>query len=182
MPYPPRPISPALVTEARRLYEDTNVPVRDIAALVGLSERTLYTRIHKWKWRMRRDRVPDFELDQAATIEHVRETPLPQPEADRSQTGDAGLTERLQRAVERELTAVETLLAKLGAAPGDADAERSARTLAMLSRVLRELARLQRDEKEEARDDSPHEYHDLDAFRRELAERLDRLRQQRDAG
>jgi hypothetical protein len=70
MPYPPRPISPALVTEARRLYEDTNVPVRDIAVLVGLSERTLYTRIHKWKWRMRRDRVPDFELDQAATIDN----------------------------------------------------------------------------------------------------------------
>jgi hypothetical protein len=189
MPYPPRQIAPALVTEARRLYEDTNVPVRDIAALVGLSERTFYTRVHKWKWRMRCDRIPNAALDRAAAVDSAK----PELPPERSETAEtlryeqgadtASLAERLQRAVERELAAVEALIARLGnAADHDADAERSARTLGTLSRVLRELAKLQRDEKPESESsDSEDEFRDLEEFRAELAERLDRLRRSRDA-
>lgn len=196
MPYPLRPIAPALVTEARRLYEQTNVPVADIAALVGLSERTFYKRIHMWKWAMRCNRVPEAELAKAAAI--VPEA-LPQPAALQAAVqeareaiasfrpepaDDASLAERLQRAIERELAAVETLIARIGGASDHGTGtERSARTLAMLSRVLRELSRLQRDEKteDENGDSGEDEFRDLEDFRAELAERLDRLRRSRDA-
>ncbi len=97
---------------------------------------------------------------------------------------NAGLAERMQRAIERELAAVETLIAKLGTAPENAaDAERSARTLAMLSRVLRELAKLRQDEQAEDQnvDTNEEQFRDLDDFSRELAEQLDRLRRSRDA-
>lgn len=161
------------------------MPVRDIAALVGLSERTLYTRIHKWKWAMRCDRMPDKII--GAEIGSGSFPPPPataeNQAADTAPDG-ANLAERLQRAIDRELAAVEALIGKLGTTPDHGtDAERSARTLAMLSRVLRELAKLRYDEKAEDQnvDDSEDEFRDLDDFRRELAERLDRLRRERDA-
>ncbi len=185
LPFPPRPIAPALISEARRLYERTNVPVRDIAALVGLSERTLYVRIHKWKWAMRCDRMPDKVIDAQIAPELLPAQPASGDSQMAEATADnAGLAERMQRAIERELAAVETLIAKLGTAPENAaDAERSARTLAMLSRVLRELAKLRQDEQAEDQnvDTNEEQFRDLDDFSRELAEQLDRLRRSRDA-
>ena len=42
-----------LTTQARALYEDSVVPVREIARLAGVSERTLYRYVEKGGWRRR---------------------------------------------------------------------------------------------------------------------------------
>ena len=61
------------------------------------------------------------------------------------------------------------------------DAERAARTLATLVKTLREVAALQRDEKPEEQGAGEDEFRDLEEFRAELADRLDRLRRSRNA-
>jgi hypothetical protein len=54
-PMPPhcKKIAPELVAEGRRLYEQTRVPVPEIAALLGVSGATLQVRITEWGWRPR---------------------------------------------------------------------------------------------------------------------------------
>jgi hypothetical protein len=44
---------PTLTERVRALYEDSIVPVRDIAALVGVTERTIYKYARKGGWRQR---------------------------------------------------------------------------------------------------------------------------------
>ncbi|MGH6768597.1 MAG: hypothetical protein ACRECO_06195 [Xanthobacteraceae bacterium] len=46
-----------LTREARRLYEETVVPVREIARLAGVSERTLYKYVQRGGWRRRYRRL-----------------------------------------------------------------------------------------------------------------------------
>ncbi|MGE0564711.1 MAG: hypothetical protein AB7O50_09380 [Pseudolabrys sp.] len=81
---------------------------------------------------------------------------------------------RVQAMVERELDAVERVLAVLS--PDDAgDAERSARTLASLARTLRELSAMSgaQPTAETASDDDDAIPRDLDEFRRALARRIE---------
>lgn len=92
---------------------------------------------------------------------------------------DAAVAAEIERAVERELKAIEAILAQVG----DCDertafAERTARTLASLTRTLGAVRRLRpagkagkaaKDEAD-ADDDMPR---DIDEFRRELARRID---------
>src|SRR5690606_16642189 len=47
---------PSLTVRARALYEDGVVPVREIAQLVGVSERTLYKYAQRGGWRHRHAR------------------------------------------------------------------------------------------------------------------------------
>ena len=42
-------IAPELVAEGKRLYETTMTTIADIAALMGISRRTLENRIVEWK-------------------------------------------------------------------------------------------------------------------------------------
>jgi hypothetical protein len=81
--------------------------------------------------------------------------------------------ERIERLVQRELEAEETVRARLGPLPRPApDAERCARTLATLTQTLHALARLRSGLLPEAGlsdDDMPR---DIDEFRRELARRI----------
>jgi hypothetical protein len=44
---------PSLTERARALYEDSVVPVRDIARLTGVSERTIYKYAHRQNWKPR---------------------------------------------------------------------------------------------------------------------------------
>ena len=43
-------IAPELVAEGRRLYEQTLTPMHYIAAMMGISRRTLENRIREWNW------------------------------------------------------------------------------------------------------------------------------------
>lgn len=190
MPYPPRPIAPELITEARRLYEQTNVPVRDIAALIGLGERTLYARIYKWKWAMRCDRIPrespppPINNANAGTVAPaIAAAPAPVSQLQVQLDEAISLPLRLQRAVERELAAVEALIRKLGVTPEPgADAERTARTLASLSRTLREMSTLQEKTSKPGDPDDESVSAGSDELQRELLERLDKIVAQRADG
>jgi hypothetical protein len=173
-------VPPEKIATIRPLYEGTDIPVRDLASMCGLGVTTFLKRVVLWGWKRRKLRMKDYDAAATAEVEQIREAAAPLVAIAENET----LIGRVRNAVERELVAIEAVLARVeGARLRSTDAERAARTLATLVKTLREVTALQRDEQPEATgDDSPHEYHDLDAFRRELAERLDRLRQQRDAG
>ena len=46
-----RMISPAVVLEVRRLYEETDVSVARIAVLLGIDRRTIYRHAERQGWR-----------------------------------------------------------------------------------------------------------------------------------
>jgi hypothetical protein len=86
------------------------------------------------------------------------------------------LVARVSTSVEREHSAVEQLLRETNTTAAlDAETERRARTLASLTRTLRELSQLQQAEAKPKADDDDAIPRDIDELRRELARRLDRL-------
>ena len=92
-----------------------------------------------------------------------------------------GLLKRLWRAAERQIDDIEGRLAR-AADPGDEaprpEPEKDARALAVLARTLRELTALEAEAKKRRKaKDQDGTVRDLDTFRRELARRLDRLRE-----
>ena len=46
-------IAPERIADGKRLYELTLTPVPDIAAMMGVSRKTLERRIHEWGWTLR---------------------------------------------------------------------------------------------------------------------------------
>jgi hypothetical protein len=173
-------LPPEKIAEVRKLYEGTDVPVRDLASICGLGVSTFIKRTRLWGWKPRRLRMQDYDAAAKEEVESIREAASAASTIAENET----LIERVRAAVEREIVAIEAVLARVeGARLRSTDAERAARTLATLVKTLREVAALQRDEKAEDQnvDDSEDEFRDLEDFRRELAERLDRLRRERDA-
>ncbi|MFH1555029.1 MAG: helix-turn-helix domain-containing protein [Pseudomonadota bacterium] len=185
-------IPPKAAGLARALYE-AGTPIRQIAAETGLSSASVYF------WA---DRI----VDQDGTVHHApaqrryggRTTQPP------SRTRRRALLARLWHAAERQMDEIDTRVAALDA-PGSPDArpggrdcgaretsardsEKDAKALAVLARVVRELGAL---DGESAAGKSPAtgkggaaaqseeglRGRNLDTFRRELARRLDRLRE-----
>ena len=188
MPVPPRPISPQVMAEGRRLYEETRVAVDDIAAMMGISSRSFFTRVRKWGWRRRIDRIPQLDPPREAADAVTGNQPVVPVEAaplhlaSRAEgvspvPPDSGsLAARIQRAVERELFAIEQIVAKLRpASEHTEEAERAARVLASLARTLQEIAKLDR-KPDPAKDDVKDDDRgpdDPDEFLFELARRMD---------
>jgi hypothetical protein len=174
-------IAPELAAEGKRLYETTMTTIADIAALMGVSRRTLENRIVEWNWKRRRQ--PSGAIDifhavrGAAAAVATAETPPPEAAIAASALAQqrAALAQRIQNVVEREMAVVERVVNLLG--PADkAEAERTVRTLAGISRTLREIAALNQPDEvtppNETDDDVPR---DIDEFRRELAQRIHAL-------
>jgi hypothetical protein len=172
-------IAPALVVEGRRLYEKTLTPMRDIAALMGISRRTLEKRVREWHWQPRRVSGRPVELLHAmrGAVMAAASDPSPLPAAIPAD-GDIArqrkeIAARIQGVVVQHLSAVEKVLAVLGAADA-LEANRDSRTLASLSRTVREIAALNASEPQappDEADDDPVPS-DIDEFRRELARRI----------
>lgn len=217
MPVPSKPIAPELLAEAQRLYEDTKVPVPDIAAMLGVATSTLYHQIPKLGWRRRLVRrlwpsvayvpptlsarsapplspaslaPPDARIgeppgppapDEAGPPFTAAPVPVaPVPDAcgpDIVTAADAAtLAVRIQRVVERELAALERIVASLG--PGsrhNGEAERAARVLASLARTSREMKLIDSLKPTPEPSDDDAVPRDLDELRRALAEKLERL-------
>lgn len=179
---------PAEAGLVRQLYGQ-GVPLTEIARRTGLSTTTLY------RWIDRR-----VSADGTVVFDPLprRRPPVVGAKAAANGAGRAGrararLLARLWFAAERQVDEIE---ARMGEAPpGDVarrvDAEKDAKALALLTRTLRELAAIE----DEARgtkgrgkgsarkgatgtegDTNGADVRDRDAFRRELARRLDRLR------
>lgn len=197
MSVPGRSVSPEALEEARRLYERTNVPVQQVADLLGISKSTFNLRRQRWGWTPRMARIPGAPapLAEPTPQDPRSQDPLaddPPAAGPPAVTGAAGaaasaqaapasrgeLINRLVRRIEREIAALERLVALAGLAvaarpeASQADSERAARTLAILVRSLRELAALDREQPDGSDDDADR---DADAFRRELGRTLERV-------
>jgi len=177
-------IAPQLVVEGKRLYETTLTTIADIAALMGISRRTLENRIVEWNWKRRRQ--PSGAIDifhavrgaVAAVATASAETPPPDRAVAASALAQqrAALALRIQNVVEREMTVVERVVGLLGPAD-EAEAERTMRTLAGISRTLREITALNQPDEvtpPDETDDDPIP-RDIDEFRNELARRINAL-------
>lgn len=193
MSVPGRSVSPEALEEARRLYERTNVPVQQVADLLGISKSTFNLRRQRWGWTPRMARIPGAPVPPADPLPHdtpsQHETPAAGPPpgpalgraaapAEAAPASRGELINRLVRRIEREIAALERLVALAGLAvaarpeASQADSERAARTLAILVRSLRELAALDREQPDGSDDDADR---DADAFRRELGRTLERV-------
>jgi hypothetical protein len=166
------------IAEGRRLYELTQTPVPDIAAMMGVSPRTLARRVHQWRWTPRS--APRLEADRAALAARPAPAkPAPPLAAAHDDTvSEAELRSanamHIQRLVAEALQAVGRVLANAGPAD-ESGAERSARTLAAVARTLQEFSTIRPPISETPPDDDADDDHDpidIDEFRRELAQRL----------
>jgi hypothetical protein len=165
---PTRRSKPISIAEGRRFYEQTNVPVDHIAAMMGMGHTALYRRIHAWRWRMRRPTIPLSDPPRQAD-EVFGETTL----AERASLDVAATAARVLRAVQYELDAVTTILRQL-APQASEERERAQRMLASLTRTLQELTRLNlpgaTPTEQDVNDRGPA---DPDEFARELLRRLE---------
>lgn len=177
--------TPEQLAEAKRLYEQTLAPVDDIAAMLGLSRTPFYRRVKEYGWRGRRARVATFQFARAlagTAVAPVAPVPAPadQPRADIMVPADPispqqryGLAQRIMSAAERELDAIERILEKV--APNDhLETEYGARTVASISRTLREIAALNTPDEVTPSDEADNDPIplDIDEFRNELARRI----------
>ena len=156
-------IAPERIAEAKRLYELTSTPVPDIAAMMGVSRRTFDRRVIAWRWAKRG--APRHVTDRALVAAAPPIPPSPELQGT--------LAEKIHMTVERGLAAVNRILDKVGPAD-EAGAERSARTLAALTRALLEIKAITQPTDatptNEADDDPVPR--DIDEFRLELARRI----------
>ena len=168
--------TPEFLAAAQRRYEDTNDSLAAMAAEFGVSERTINRMRDRGGWKRRSERKPR-ELSAVRLLDEAT-TLLAAPQAAPSQPlppSEAGVSavERIEKLVEKEIAAEEAARAQLGRLPRTrADAERAARTLATLTQTLNALRRLRcgTDRRDDDYDDMPE---DIDAFRNELARRID---------
>lgn len=190
MPGRRKEIAAELVTEGRRLYENTLTPVRDIARVMGISRNTLDNRIAEWKW-LRRYYVGDGVIaanePQHATAATEGRRALPPVETSATLPVPAelptNLAVRLQRAIDGHFDVIDRTL-KVLTPSNSAEAERTTRTLAIISRTMHELtatANSAGPTPPDETDDDPVP-RDMDAFRNELARRLHALIDARQPG
>jgi hypothetical protein len=136
---PPGEVELSLLThQARALYEGRVVPVRALAALCGVSLRTLYYHVHKQGWRRRRSSAPRDLAKSERQRERYRQRKAKEPAAPR------GLKARDPDGQALALVGAGRAAALSGAALSWAlmrqDAEAQARMLGLLTQALRTLA------------------------------------------
>lgn len=177
-------IAPELLAEAKRLYEQTLAPVDDIAGMVGLSRTNFYKRVRAGGWRGRRAKVGTFQFARAisaagavallAPADQPRaavdpDTPMATPQQRLAIAG------KMHEAVEEGMAAIKRIMQVVS--PADqTEAEHGARTVAHVSRALREIQELMNpptpnEKPADDVDDDPMP-RDIDEFRRELSRRL----------
>jgi hypothetical protein len=163
--------SPQLVAHARRLYID-GVPIAQIIAQTGINETHLL-------YRMFDGDFPDGSGKKPAALPRRRIV------VRRLRKSKAGvrqvLTERLWRAADRQMRDMEKRLVRADQEPPERESD--ARMLGVLVKTLRDLAAFDANAQRKqgaapAPDDIPL---DVDELRRELARRVDLIRQRRNS-
>lgn len=193
MPRSPQTFTPELMESGRYRYEQTDEFVHLIAQDFGVSRCHFDRLVTRWGWMKRKDRPPRGlppaqrilkEAKEAVQAEADSALPRPDDVEGGGQTnegppdpaaGQGSLAERLERAVEKELAAVEFMRAQYGPMPQPpTDAERTARTLATLTDTLFKVQRLRLPQMQmtgpDDFDDLPA---DIDEFRHALARRIE---------
>jgi hypothetical protein len=175
--------TPAFMASVQHDVEKTELPLHAIAKKHEISKRTLHLWIEKENWTKRSEKLRELPpaarlLHQATAMLAERKAPGTATETSGANTTDANspplsAIDRLERLVEQELTAEEAVRAQLGPLPRNvADAERTARTLSTLTQTLHALQRLRSGTTPDLDDDDDMP-RDIDAFRRDLARRID---------
>jgi hypothetical protein len=154
------------IAEGRFLYEQTLMPLEDVAGTMGISRATLSSRINEWGWHKR-----NYDLrKRPAHSQHAAppgEAQIFTPGYPRAGTDRVALIERLQQSVGKQLDVVDAI-ASSGQTRGEA--ERTVRMFASLSRTLREMTLLDSPPAPPGpEDDIPR---DVDELRRELSRKL----------
>jgi hypothetical protein len=121
-------IAPECIADGKRLYELTLTPVPDIAAMMGISRKTLERRVHEWGWTLRS--APRVATERvlvaiAPTGAVVNAGPPAAVRNPVSPEARSALAARIHGIVEQGLDAVERVLNKVGPAD-EGGAERSA--------------------------------------------------------
>jgi hypothetical protein len=207
----------SVLAAARHRYENTNQPLRSIAAELLIGERNLQRLVTTDGWAKRSQRVQGLPvamqlLEEAKALgavtlppqsggegrlapegasrgggnvdEQAQAPPTPDPSPPLPPGSSPGVAEggaspsaidRIEKLVVKEIEIEEAARAQLALKPRVASAsERSARTLATLTQTLHALQRLRAGampHQESLYDDDMPE--DIDAFRNELARRID---------
>ena len=186
--------TPEVWAQIRYDYEHTDRPLAHICAENDITIPMLRYRMKRWDWRRRKPLVPRHGPPAVAVTQHeiaaapasVENPPHPisspcseidlSPQAGRGEE-PAAIVPRLQSAVARVLPAIEATIARLAAGTQHPrEMEQAGRTLSSLTRTLRELNALlgqHNARAEHAYDDDMPE--DIDAFRHELARRIEAL-------
>jgi hypothetical protein len=161
-------VAPELIAEGKYLYENTLTPIHKIGAKMGLSRSAFYLRVRDWGWTPRRYNCGEASQTRFAAPEAAA-TPAPDEPAE-----VLPFAERLQRVLNGELAVIERTLKVLGPA-NNAEAERTARILAAISRTVQDIqASAEGQASSDDADDDPVP-RDIDAFREELARRIHAL-------
>jgi AcrR family transcriptional regulator len=161
-------IAPELIAEGKYLYEETLTPTDEIGARMGLSRSAFYLRVKEWKWKRRRyssgiagdAAVPSTPV---AVARDTSATPPAEP--------PLAFAERLRRVLDGELAVIERTLKVLGPA-SNAEAERTTRILAAISRTVQEIQASAEGQASSDETDDDAVPGDIDEFREALARRL----------
>jgi transposase-like protein len=181
MPSPPRVDWP----EIRRFYADSNEPVAAIARRLGVAPRAIYDRARKDGWPRRADRrkPPDAPSQPEAP-------PLAMVDVPAGLAQRRALVRRLYRAIDTKLKVMELRMEKeltssSKPVPSSADHERDTRAIATLIKTLESVTELEigldrasgetTGNAAAGPDNARALADEADRFRRELAERLQRL-------
>jgi hypothetical protein len=174
--------TPELIAHIRHRYENTDDTLAKIAIDTGVSERAINRMRDREGWPRRsdapvRDLPPAMRCIQEMTAALRAQAPAPPPlkgEGDDAPVARSTI-DRIEQLVEQELAAEEAARAQLGGlARPPREAERTARTLAVLTQTLHALQRLRCGLSPNARPDDDDDLpHDIDEFRLNLARRID---------
>lgn len=168
-------VAPELIAAGRRLYEQTDTPLDEIAAHMGMRRRTLNNRIIEWNWTRRRYARSGIATEPAAAVSAIAASaPIAAPETSETLPAEppVAFAERLRRVIDAQMQVAERTL-KVLAPASSAEAERTARVLATVSRTVQEIkATGEGRTPANETDDDPVPV-DIDEFRLALADRIE---------
>jgi hypothetical protein len=165
-PAAPKTVGPRLIKQA---YKEKSLKIRASADARKATRDATMVRAE-----------PDSDVSQTPS----KPKPAPRPprrsaverHEDAPPAAGAVLIERVVGAIERELTQIDAIVGKSHVLKAQrTEAERRARTLASLARTLTEVRKLRADENKSKAADDDNGPEDINAFRLELAKKLDRL-------
>lgn len=195
--------TPEAWAQIRHAYEHTDKPLAHICADNDITIPMLRYRMKRWDWTRRKPLIPregpppEAAMQREIAAPHhptppafapalAGDPPPPEPAPGRVQArpgweGEEAIVPRLQSAVARVLPAIEATLARLSAdAHHPREMEQAGRTLSALTRTLRELngllaEQIARPAAASAANDYYDTPQDMDAFREELAQRIEKF-------
>lgn len=171
-------IAPELLAEARHLFEETSTPIKDIAAMMGISSDTLRRRSREWRWHSRqrqrraRTRTPTIHggsghlsTRREPQEGHVQELfAAPRRHA---------VASRIMTMLEDELARIENTFKEVGACAEGAFDNRI-RTLLGVTKMLREVELVSKSDEVVPPDAAEKKsIRDIDEFREALARRIE---------